>query len=143
MFSKEILENVITKKMADDENSIIILTKNSVWMFLGTIGDAIGDAKTKRYLSLCGDTIYIYKIKDFFKYNGIDEETIQTFKIKDIKSFTINNKIEYTEKKLKKQTCYLKILHKEEKIKYRLQTTSKSASNAVYLLKKINSLIGK
>ena len=148
---EELKKDIVSKNMADEENSFFSFVINSGWLialntfatqipFINLLADSV-EAKKTRYVSLYKDTIYIFKTKGKHKYNGIDDDEIIKLNIKDIKSFLINRKnTPPTEKEIKKRSLIVSIKYSNEQIVGTIIPNDESINFISNLMAKINEL---
>lgn len=146
---EKLKKDIVAKNMADDENSFFSFVKNSGWLialntlatqipFINFLADS-AEAKNTRHVSLCKDTIYIFKTIGKKKYNGIDDDEMIKLNIKDIKSFLINRKnTPPTEKEIKKRSLIVSIKYNNEQIIGTIIPNDESINFISNLMAKIN-----
>ncbi len=143
IIDEKLRNELVENKMAEDVNLVVSFVKNSTWSgFLGSLGSVIAEESSRYYLSIYQEKLFIFKVKNFFKYNGIDEKTIVEININDLKEFTINGKKDcLTEKKIKNINPKILIKYAEKKI-VGIIDIFEYKQNANLILKKIyNNII--
>lgn len=118
IIDEKLRNDLVENKMAENLNLVVSFIKSCKWSgFFGSLASSIVEEKNRFYLSIYQETIYIFKVNNFFKYSGINEKSIIKINIKDLKEFIINGKKDsLTEKEIKRNNLKIVIKYAEEKL---------------------------